>query len=286
MKTKKSETKVMTKQDITTFLKKTIAVVANKNAELAKQVDYALTHLKKATKADLEELLTEVELCLATPVAENQTKPKVLEEEEVDSEVVVDGEDEEDEVEEEKPKKKIKKSTKAKTEKTEEDEPPKKSKLSKNKKTVEEAPVLSKKSKLPTAKIFPDTIDHEDLGKLKAVPDKYHDYEDLKEALNDGKEIYFACYWTPRHIKEYNYGAVNMVIAPKKFPDDLDLLMACVPCENVERVWCMSQYTEAMFFFDGSDLEPIEDTDLKTGEKFKIRVSNGMEYELYEPVED
>lgn len=281
MKTKKSETKVMTKQEITTFLKKTVAVVANKNAELAKQVDYALTHLRKATKADLAELLTEVELCLATPVAENQAKPKVLEEEEVDSEVVVDGEDEE-----EKPKKKIKKSTKAKTEKTEEDEPPKKSKLSKNKKEVEEAPVLSKKSKLPTAKIFLDTIDHEDLGKLKAVPDKYHDYEDLKEALNDGKEIYFACYWTPRHIKEYNYSVTNMVTAPKKFPDDLDLLMACVPCENVERVWCMSQYTEAMFFFEGPDLEPIEDTDLKTGEKFKIRVSNGMEYELYEPVED
>lgn len=278
MKTTKSETKVMTKQEITAFLKKSLASVLEKNVKLASSVDYALTHLKKATKADLEELLTEVKVCLATPVAENQAKPKIREEEEYDEDVVVEGEDEEEE--EEKPKKKLKKTTKA--EKTDK----KSGKKPTLRKKVEEAPVLSKKSKLPTAKIFPETIDHEDLGKLKAVSDKYTKYEELKEALTDGKEIYFACYWTPRHIKEYNYGVNNMVTAPKKFPDDLDLLMACVPCEKVERVWCMSQYTEAMFFFEGPDLEPIEDTDLKTGDKFKIRVSNGMEFELYEPVEE
>lgn len=286
MKTEKSETKVMTKQEITTFLKKTIAVVANKNAELAKQVDYALTHLKKATKADLAELLTEVELCLATPVAENQAKPKVLEEEEVDSEVVVDGEEEEDEVEEEQPKKKggIKKSKKSEAETETKTKGAKKPKL---KASVETATPITKKAKyLPIAKFFPEEIDHEDLGKLKAVPDKYHTYKELYEALEQGKTIYFACYWTKRHIKEYDYAGRSLVPAPKAFPHDLDLLVACVPCEKIERVWCMSQYTEAMFFFEGYDLEPVEDYDPKTDEPFKIRTVEGMEYELYVPADE
>lgn len=237
MNTTKSEaTKVMTKKDITEFLKKTIATVANANADLASRVDYALTHLKKATKADLEELFSDVNTCLATI-----------------------------------PVKKTAKSGKKKP--------------TLKKKKVEESTPASK-AMPPIAKFFPEEIKHEDLGKLVAVPDKFKTYEELFKALEEGKTIYFACYWTARQIKEYDYAGSRMVKCPKSFPHDLDLLVACVPCERVQRVWCMSQYTEAMFMFEGDSLEPVEDTDPKTGEQFKIRVSSGMEFELYVPEDE
>lgn len=268
MNTTKSEaTKVMTKKDITEFLKKTIATVANANADLASRVDYALTHLKKATKADLEELFSDVNTCLATIPVENQAKPKIVEEEEIEDEDVAVEADEE----EEKPVKKTSKSGKKKP-------------TLKKKKVEESAP--ASKAMLPIAKFFPEEIKHEDLGKLVAVPDKFKTYEELFKALEEGKTIYFACYWTARQIKEYDYAGSRMVKCPKSFPHDLDLLVACVPCERVQRVWCMSQYTEAMFMFEGDSLEPVEDTDLKTGEQFKIRVSSGMEFELYVPEDE
>lgn len=254
MNTVKSEaTKVMTKKDITEFLKKTIATVANANADLASRVDYALTHLKKATKADLEELFSDVNTCLATIPVENQAKPKIVEEEE---------------------KKPVKKTAKSG-----------KKKPTLKKKKVEESTPASK-AMLPIAKFFPEEIEHEDLGKLVAAPNKFKTYEELFKALEEGKTIYFACYWTARQIKEYDYAGSRMVKCPKSFPHDLDLLVACVPCERVQRVWCMSQYTEAMFMFEGDSLEPVEDTDLKTGEQFKIRVSSGMEFELYVPEDE
>ena len=260
----KSETKVMTKGQIVDVLKKTIAVVADKNADLAKRVDYALTHMKKATKADLEDLMAEVKACVLTPV-ENQAK--VLEEEEPENpEVVVEAE----------PEKEVKTTKKGK----------KKPVLHKKDNVETATPTTAKSKYLPIAKFFPEVIEHEDLGKLIAVPDKYHNYKELYAALEQGKTIYFACYWTKRHIKEYDYAGRSLVSAPKEFPHDLDLLVACVPCEKVERVWCMSQYTEAMFFFEGYDLEPVEDIDPKTDEKFMLRTVEGMEFELYVPEDE
>lgn len=268
MNTTKSEaTKVMTKKDITEFLKKTIATVANANADLASRVDYALTHLKKATKADLEELFSDVNTCLAAIPVENQAKPKIVEEEELeDGDVAVEADEEEE--------KSVKKTAKS----------GKKKPTLKRKKVEENTP--ASKAMLAIAKFFPEEIEHEDLGKLVAVPNKFKTYEELFKALEEGKTIYFACYWTARQIKEYDYAGSRMVKCPKSFPHDLDLLVACVPCERVQRVWCMSQYTEAMFMFEGDSLEPVEDTDPKTGEQFKIRVSSGMEFELYVPEDE
>ena len=48
----------------------------------------------------------------------------------------------------------------------------------------------------------------------------------------------------------------------------------------------MSQYTEAMYSFEGDDLVPVKDKDTKTGEEFVIRVANGMEFEIYELVSE
>lgn len=142
---------------------------------------------------------------------------------------------------------------------------------------------------LPSAKMFPAEIDHPELGKLIACTGEYTEYSDILKALNEEKTLYFAAYWTKRHIKEYQYANVKMV-NPKTvkngFPLDLDILMAVLPCETMERVYAMSRYTEALFQFEGEDFQYVEDTDPRGGDKFRIRVSAGMEFEIYRPADE
>ena len=140
--------------------------------------------------------------------------------------------------------------------------------------------------------MFPEEIDHPELGKLIACTGDYTEYADILKALNDEenpKTLYFAAYWTKRHIKEYQYANVKMV-NPKTvkngFPLDLDILMAVLPCETMERVYAMSRYTEALFQFEGEDFQYIEDIDPRGGDKYRIRVSEGMEFEIYRPADE
>lgn len=146
-----------------------------------------------------------------------------------------------------------------------------------NKVTTVEKPT---KYSVEMARMFPKEIEVEGVGKLTAQPDKFHKMSELVDALNEGREIYIAAYWTARQIKQFDYEADNRVPCPKSFPNDLDILMATVTCSNIERVWCMSVYTEAMQGFDGADLVPVKDKD-KDGE-FQLRVVNGLEFEIYE----
>lgn len=189
-------------------------------------------------------------------------------------------------------------------ESTEEEKPVKKTgkksslkksdKDSKKQAEVESIPAASNVGSdfLPSAKMFPEEIDHPELGKLIACTGKYTEYADILKALNDEenpKTLYFAAYWTKRHIKEYQYANVKMV-NPKTvkngFPLDLDILMAVLPCETMERVYAMSRYTEALFQFEGEDFQYVEDTDPRGGDKFRIRVSAGMEFEIYRPADE
>lgn len=135
---------------------------------------------------------------------------------------------------------------------------------------------------LPVAKVFPEELKVENLGTLKRADDSYKTMEDVAKALEAGKQFYFACYWTPRQIKEYQYSVVNVVHPVKKFPNDLDILEPVYFCENLKRMWANSVYSEAMFWFDNDDIQHIEDTNPYTDEKFRVRVSTGMEFELYE----
>lgn len=135
---------------------------------------------------------------------------------------------------------------------------------------------------LPVAKVFPEELKVENLGTLKRADDSYKTMEDVAKALEAGKQFYFACYWTPRQIKEYQYSVVNVVNPVKEFPNDLDILEPVYFCENLKRMWANSVYSEAMFWFENDDIQHIEDTNPYTGEKFRVRVSTGMEFELYE----
>lgn len=135
---------------------------------------------------------------------------------------------------------------------------------------------------LPVAKVFPEELKVENLGTLRRADDSYQTMEDVAKALEAGKQFYFACYWTPRQIKEYQYSVVNVVNPVKKFPNDLDILEPVYFCENLKRMWANSVYSEAMFWFENDNIQHIEDTNPYTDEKFRVRVSTGMEFELYE----
>lgn len=197
--------------------------------------------------------------------------------EEVD-ETPTEEETSEEETPAEKPAKKDKKSTLKK---------PKEKKTAE----VESLPAASNVGAdfLPSAKMFPAEIEHADLGKLVACTGAYTSYGDILKALEEDKTLYFAAYWTKRHVKEYQYAQAKM-IDPKKvkngFPHDLDILTAVLPCETMERLYALSLYTEALFQFEGEDLHYVEDTDPRSGNKFRVRVSAGMEFEIYRPADE
>lgn len=166
-----------------------------------------------------------------------------------------------------------------------------KSKDTKKKAEVESLPAASNVGvdNLPSAKMFPAEIDHPELGKLIACTGAYTTYAEILKALEEEKTLYFACYWTKRHIREYQYAQYKMIdpkVVKNGFPLDLDILMAVLPCETMERVFAMSRITEALFQFEGEDFKYIEDIDPRGGDKFRIRVSAGMEFEIYRPEDE
>lgn len=250
--------------------------------DLADRVKYALEMFKKdmrkVTKADLEDLSKEVAEFLTsttTPVAESSPKPKITKK--TGTKAPAKKSEPKDEADDDEP------------DDDEEEEAPKKSTKTKEKSTknVVKTGKSSITSSLPDmAQYFPDTLENKDLGTLVACKNEYTTYEEIYKALEAGKTLYFACYWSPRQIKEFCYGLSHFVKEPKAFPNDLDLLLAVAPCETIDRVWCMSQYTEAMFRFEDKDFEYVEDKDPKTGEKFSIRVSEGLEFEIYRPEDE
>ena len=137
--------------------------------------------------------------------------------------------------------------------------------------------------------MFPETIETGDYGKLTRMDSKLTEWADIKALLEADKQVFFATFWTKRQIKEFGYAQRWEVKVPKDgFPNDLDLLLGVLPCSNVSRLWCMSIYTEAMMFIEDTDLQYVEDNDprKKDGETFKVRMSAGMEFEIYVPAEE
>lgn len=269
------------KQGLIDYLKG--AKVSDKS--LAERVKYALGMVKKdltkVTKADLYELAQEVMGSLTPAPVEASVKPKKTLGKKKPAQAESTEQEEPAKAEEPAPKK----TTTAKKIGTAKTTPPKKE----TKEEVETLPPVSSKGSdnLPSAKIFPKEIKHPDLGKLVSCAGSYNTYAEIVEALKAERTLYFACYWTKRQIKEFGYEAVKMVKAPKNgFPYDLDILVAVLPCETIERLFAMSSYTEALFQFEGEDFAPIEDVDPRSGDKFKIRVSAGMEFEIYRPEDE
>lgn len=259
------------KEQMLRFLEATLSDV--KESEIVKRVEYTLSNYTKAKKSEVFEVVEEVQWYLMSlpskeePVlVENEVKkpkkPEAKKSESVENEV----------------KKPAKAKAKPTVKKTEE----------KTKKDTKEvtAPTAAKlpETAWPLAMMFPQELTVPNLGKLKAVPETT--MEDIVKSLSDGKQYFFACYWTARQIKEFAYSEARNVPCPKSFPNDLDILEPVYFCDGIKRMHAISLYTEALFSFNSDALEHVEDTNPYTGEKFKIRVSNGMEFELYELVQE
>ena len=288
-------TEKTTKQAFVSYLK-SIQDDKSLSPNLMERIKYTLDmfakDMTKVAKTDLKELVEEaVKAFTPTPATpapvEASLKPKKStgksKKSEAPAEEVEETAEETEEVAEEapaEPKKTGKKSSLTA-----------KSKDSKKKSEVESIPAASNvgSDNLPSAKIFPAEIDHPELGKIVACTGAYTTYAEILKALEEEKTLYFACYWTKRQIREFQYAAAKMIkpeVVKNGFPYDLDILMAVLPCETMERVFAMSRITEALFQFEGEDFKYIEDTDPRSGEKFRIRVSAGMEFEIYRPADE
>ncbi|MDO5304255.1 MAG: hypothetical protein Q4E87_01620 [bacterium] len=270
------------KAQMLSFLEATYPTIAENNKDVAERVEFTLSNYEKAKKSEVFEVVEEVQEVLMTmpgdvpteeeepapienEVKKSPKKPKVKKSEPVENEVKKPA-----------PAKKAKPAVKKSAEKTTDNTTEK----DKGVKAVKQI------GSLPVAKMFPEELTVDNLGVLRRADSSYKTMEDVAKALEEGKQFYFACYWSARHIKEFSYSAVNKVEAVKKFPNDLDILEPVYFCENLKRMWANSVYTEAMFFFENEDITHIEDTDPYNGEKFKVRVSSGMEFELYELAQD
>jgi len=153
-------------------------------------------------------------------------------------------------------------------------------------KPVEASSKLGAKS-TPLASIFPTefTIEGSD---FVAVPFKYQTMDEIRKAVNeDGKVLIFATYWTSRLIRQFDYADMFQL---KKMTNqdvisvienDLDIMSPRIVLNEEDIVVAVSAYTEAICQFKGEDLKAVEDTD-KDGNKYVLRFSNGMEFQIYE----
>lgn len=246
-------------------------------------IAYTIKNAAKAKYTDIVQVVTDVHRFLDSAVNEAGKKPlEALKRPEKKDQTPKTEDPKKDEMPEE-----IKKDFK----KT--DGKPKKPNIQPPKKNaIETVPGTTTKGtdNYPIAVMFPKELELEnaDFGTLVAAYDKYTTWEEIIKALSENKVLYFATFWTKRQIKDFNYNGQYFVKAPKEgFPHDLDILEAAVPCETIKRLWCMSVYTEALYRFEAEDFEYVEDTDPRgDGKKqFRVRISAGMEFEIYEPKE-
>lgn len=147
-------------------------------------------------------------------------------------------------------------------------------------------------TKPPKALYFPDTItagiDGKSVTLNRVTDDKLTTMDELVNYIKDNDaidKVFIATYWTARHIKQYNYAALNKItqsgVVPKSFENDLDITQVITYSEKTERLWSMSITTDAMYMFYSTDFVPVEDTNPYNGEKYAVRVSNGMEFAIY-----
>lgn len=283
----KKETMVQALRDCFDF-------VGQHDADLAKEVQFTIDNAKNAStlKSDIFETVQHVQALISTLHSTIGFQPTLFDSEEtVDSNV---------DKEVNKPKKPVLKGTSKSSAKKPEGNS---STSVKKKETVEnlkkpqgkkkenEVKVVPQMSGVSVAGLFPETLEIK-VGDTPVKLKRAENYKSIDEIIkateDEGKYLYFATYWTERLLKEYGYAYTNDVPEDKceKFPNDLDILEMSLTCKFVKRVWAMSIYTDALFRFEDTDIKYTMDKNPYTGEQFKIRVANGMEFELYEEVED
>lgn len=123
---------------------------------------------------------------------------------------------------------------------------------------------------------FPDFIERQvddTMVKYTKCDDLYHTIDDIRKANDDGYTLLFACFWSPRLLKQFDYKAqFDVDNVPKAFPDNLDVAELLLTCDTMPKLFALSLETEAMYAFREEDLESVDG----------IRVSAGLEFEIYQ----
>lgn len=175
-------------------------------------------------------------------------------------------------------KKTLKKSSKKEEPKTEETAPKEEKKAPAKKpvaKKSEKKSAVQKSEQKGTnfdlAGMFEETITTE-IGTLTKAQD-IKTFADLRKALENEEEIYFAIYWTERLLRQFDYvGTIETVKKPKNFPNDLDLV-SCIYLSDEDKLAVgISSYTDMPYIIQPKDMTITED---------RFRYTSNMEFELY-----
>lgn len=175
-------------------------------------------------------------------------------------------------------KKTLKKSSKKEEPKTEETAPKEEKKAPAKKpvaKKSEKKSAVQKSEQKGTnfdlAGMFEETITTE-IGTLTKAQD-IKTFADLRKALENEEEIYFAIYWTERLLRQFDYvGTIETVKKPKNFPNDLDLV-SCIYLSDEDKLAVgISSYTDMPYIIQPEDMTITEDG---------FRYTSNMEFELY-----
>lgn len=175
-------------------------------------------------------------------------------------------------------KKTLKKSSKKEEPKTEETAPKEEKKAPAKKPVVKKSEKKSavqkseqKGTNFDLAGMFEETITTE-IGTLTKAQD-IKTFADLRKALENEEEIYFAIYWTERLLRQFDYvGTIETVKKPKNFPNDLDLV-SCIYLSDEDKLAVgISSYTDMPYIIQPKDMTITEDG---------FRYTSNMEFELY-----
>lgn len=175
-------------------------------------------------------------------------------------------------------KKTLKKFSKKEEPKTEETAPKEEKKAPAKKPVVKKSEKKSavqkseqKGTNFDLAGMFEETITTE-IGTLTKAQD-IKTFADLRKALENEEEIYFAIYWTERLLRQFDYvGTIETVKKPKNFPNDLDLV-SCIYLSDEDKLAVgISSYTDMPYIIQPKDMTITEDG---------FRYTSNMEFELY-----
>lgn len=252
-----------TKEQLTKFLGANAKAVKKADKYLFERLEYIGAMWKKdqskVTRKDLVDSAKEVIALLGdkvtepalTPVVESSTKKLTKKKAEPKKE-----EDSSDSEESE--KKTAKKTTN-------------KAGVKKKKESVVKSSETSKNS-IQLAEMFPETLEVDE--KKYELASDIQSIDELLEALENDEEIVFAFYWTERHLRQFDY--FNRYLGqPKSFENDLDLATCIWVSDDKVVSYMISMTTEACYMVMPESIPEIDG----------IRMSNGIEYQIYRAVE-
>lgn len=251
--------KTMTKKDyigsINMFLSGDLSGIDQTLIDTCK---YATEHPEKSTLADLKELQAEIDVAIKEALDKQEEAKKSA------------------------------KSSRTSSKKSDDKKPVDKSLKPRNKKSAESKTepkkngikTTSNKSH-PSVLMFPEELNLKFLGDDVTLVKSKMTYEELRKAMDEEKPVYIVGYWNPAQIKQFYFESFKTKPDGKSFEHDLDLYTPLYACERIDRIICVSNYTEAVTFFDKDDFTEVENKDPHTGESYPVKIANGMEFEIY-----